>query len=288
MNDLPRTVLRDLVSRFGNSLATDPLRTEGLLRDICGNCSPEIFVLVNAVRQRVPADLLAPRHSLPLSLLEEFLAKRLEDELSFSHEASIWAVRSWVEALGVSDGSPEKATGERDPGTYPSAPACDPAVAGQRQQWAGELGSVHLGNRIAAVTALSSLGDAESLRLLVGALENGNWEVRNAAFDALADHDGTAIPVLVEALADAGKEVVWRVCLILGSLQSREAVEALITTLEQEGIVRECAVWSLGEIGDTRAITTLMKCLGSDDPVLIREAGTALEKIGKKGSVETR
>ena len=284
MKDLPRTVLKDLVDRYGISLATDPLRTEGLLRDICGNGSPEIFVLVNASRQRVPADLMAPRHSLPLSLLQEFLAKRLEDELSFSHEASTWAVRSWVEALGISDGSPinEGETCEEHPAVHPSPPASDPVAAGQRQQWAGELGSVHLSTRIAAVTALSCMGDAESLRLLVGALENGNWQVRNAAFDVLADHDGTVIPVLIETLNSTSNEIAWRASLILGSLRAHEAVNALIIALDRAGTVRECAVWSLGEIGDTRAVKSLMKCLGSDDPILIREAEKALEKIGKE------
>ena len=101
MDDRPRKILKDLINRYGTSLATDPLRTEGLLRDTCGTCHREIFVLVNAVRQKVPADLLAPRHSLPYNLLQDFLVKRLCDELSLSGEASRWAVESWAWACGI-------------------------------------------------------------------------------------------------------------------------------------------------------------------------------------------
>ena len=100
MNDQAARTLKTLIARYGTSVALDPLRCEGLLRDTCPRCNREIFVLVNAVRQQVPADLLAPRHSLPLPLFRGFLVKRLQDEFAFSDEAAHWAVDAWADARG--------------------------------------------------------------------------------------------------------------------------------------------------------------------------------------------
>jgi hypothetical protein len=283
MDDRPRAILRDLVSRYGISLATDPLRTEGLLRDTCGTYHREIFVLVNAVRQKVPADLLAPRHSLPFSLLQDFLARRLRDELSLSDDASKWAVESWSDALGLVPESPVQKPEKQPEQTevrVSSATLPDPALAARRQQWAEDLESTTLGTRLRAVQELSQGTDPENLRLLIGALENGNWQVRAGAFDALSMPGNAAIPALCEALGDSNDEIVWRTAFILGVLKAREATGQLILLLGRKGIIRECAIWSLGEIGDDSASTPLMKFIHADDPAVQHEAETALGKIG--------
>lgn len=283
MDNCPRTVLRDLVNRYGISLATDPLRTEGLLRDTCGTYHREIFVLVNAVRQKVPADLLAPRHSLSLGLLQDFLAKRLSDELSLSGDASHWAVESWTDALGLVPGSPVQVpedTPIRPELTVSSATSADPARIAGRQRYADDLESMNLETRLKAVQDLSKVPDPENIRLLIGALENGNWQVREGAFDALTGLGDTAIPALCEALDDTNDQVVWRVSLILGVLKAEAAAGQLISLLGREGIIRECVIWSLGEIGNDNASTALLKFIHAGDPVVQQEAETALLKIG--------
>jgi HEAT repeat protein len=284
MDDRPRTILKDLISRYGVSLATDPLRTEGLLRDTCGTCHREIFVLVNAVRQKVPADLLVPRHSLPFNLLQDFLARRLRDELSLSDDASRWAVESWADALGLVSEKPlpepEKLT-VRQEMTGSPAPATDPVFIARRQQWANDLESTSLETRLRVVQDLVHTTDPENLQLLIVALENGNWQVRVGAFDTLSALGEAAIPALCEALTDINDQVVWRASLILGALKAREATGHLIHLLDRKGIIRECAIWSLGEIGDEKASTALLKYLKTDDPAVQHEVETALVKIGK-------
>jgi len=283
MDDRPRHILRNLVRQYGISLATDPLRTEGLLRDSCGTYHREIFVLVNAVRQKVPADLLVPRHSLPLCLLQDFLARRLRDELSLSAEASQWAVESWAYALDLVPGLPEQEPGadmqQEVPGS--SAVPADPVLIARRQGLADDLESPNLETRLCAVQDLSHTPDPENIRLLVGALENGNWRVREGAFDALCAYGKPSVPLVCEALGNRNNEIVWRASLLLGALKAREAVGPLILLLGRGGLIRECAIWSLGEIGDDRASTALLRFLGSDDPVTQRETETALGKIGK-------
>ena len=90
-----------MIARHGPGLCSDARRCEGLLRDLCGEHRREINILVGALRERVPLDLLAARTSVPSGLLLTRLAKRLEDHLALTEGASQWAVDSWALALGV-------------------------------------------------------------------------------------------------------------------------------------------------------------------------------------------
>lgn len=101
MNDEPRRTLRELIARHGPGLCSDARRCEGLLRDLCGEHRREINILVGALRERVPLDLLAGRNSAPAGLLLARLARRLEDQLALTPDASLWAVDSWALALGI-------------------------------------------------------------------------------------------------------------------------------------------------------------------------------------------
>jgi hypothetical protein len=283
MNDQAAGILTSLVARFGTSLALDPLRCEGLLRDTCPQCNREIFVLVNAVRQQVPADLLAPRHSLPMSLFRRFLVKRLQDELAFSDEAALWAVDTWADALGLNNGSD---------GLELAKDACadiigrvpDTVYTGtgpeQRAAWAGELesGGVDAGRTV--IRQLVQCGDNDSLRLLITSLENSRWRVRQEAFDALVAVSEPAVPLLVEALADSHEQVVISSIIALGTIRARGAAGPLIALLNSRSEPVAYAIWALGEIGNELAITPLTKLLNSSDARLRSEAEQALRKFG--------
>ena len=101
MHDAPRQKLRELIVEYGRSLCDDPRRCEALLKDYCGQHKREIFVLVNALKNRVAEDLVRTSASVPQSILFSRLHKRLEEELAMTAEAAHWAVESWALALGV-------------------------------------------------------------------------------------------------------------------------------------------------------------------------------------------
>ncbi len=101
MNNAPRQVLRRIIAKYGNDLCGNARRCEGLLKDLCGEYRREISVLINAIEERIPLDLLAAGSSVPRDLLLSKLAKRLEDNLGLTLEAAHWAVNSWAVALGV-------------------------------------------------------------------------------------------------------------------------------------------------------------------------------------------
>ncbi|MDD1654970.1 MAG: right-handed parallel beta-helix repeat-containing protein [Methanomicrobiales archaeon] len=111
MTDAVRKRLVDLVAAYGKSLAGDPKRTEGLLRDTCPGCGREIFLLVSAQRLRVPEDLATLSSSVPREALFRRLTRRFHDELGIDEALGVWAVHSWAIALGLL--SPEAARAGR-------------------------------------------------------------------------------------------------------------------------------------------------------------------------------
>ena len=101
MNNLPRQMLRRILAKYGREISSDARRCEGLLNDLCGSHRREINVLVNAIDERVPLDLLAGARSMPPELLLTRLEKRLEEQTAITAQAARWAVESWALALGV-------------------------------------------------------------------------------------------------------------------------------------------------------------------------------------------
>ncbi len=108
MDNLPRQKLKSIIASYGNTLHEDPKRCEALLRDFCGQYRQEIFLLINAQKEKVPSELLNSKNSsLPISLTIARLSKRLEDNLAITSEAAKWSVKSWALAMGVSCQLPE-------------------------------------------------------------------------------------------------------------------------------------------------------------------------------------
>jgi hypothetical protein len=101
MDNLPRQMLRRILAKHGKDVCADARRCEALLNDLCGAYRREINVLVNAIEEGVPLDLLAGVSSMPGGLLIARLEKRLEDQTGLTAAAARWAVESWALALGV-------------------------------------------------------------------------------------------------------------------------------------------------------------------------------------------
>jgi formylglycine-generating enzyme required for sulfatase activity len=101
VNGLPRQKLRELIVQYGRSLCDDPRRCEALLKDYCGQYKREIFVLVNALKNRVAEDLNNTSAGVPPALVVGRLIQRLEDELGLAENAARWAVETWALALGI-------------------------------------------------------------------------------------------------------------------------------------------------------------------------------------------
>ncbi len=101
MNNEVRKKLVNLVATYGSDeISTNIRKTEGLLRDFCGEHKREIAVLISAMKHRIPEEILSAKSNTINQLQFSRFAKRLHDNEGTSEEYAKWAVESWAVALG--------------------------------------------------------------------------------------------------------------------------------------------------------------------------------------------
>jgi tetratricopeptide (TPR) repeat protein len=150
LNDIPQRRLCELIAQYGRELCKDPPHFEALFRNLCGEHRREYFVLVNALKVGIVADIQAAIEGgsrVPLSAL----AKRMHLDLSLPEALSNWAVESWAKALG---GARQEA----------KAPAADAKPAAEKAP---------------AVPAPS----AEHRRIAMAQFERANQVINNGNYD---------------------------------------------------------------------------------------------------------
>lgn len=154
MDDVARQALCQLVAKYGRDLADDVKRCEGLIRDFCSDNRRDANVLILALKERVPADLLASSEGVPKSALLARLARRLHENLGLDEGFARWAVESWAFALGaISAGAPTTVPA-------PMAGASQPNVAKGSSKGKGVLGYVAAQLQLAE-SKLTKLMEAE-------------------------------------------------------------------------------------------------------------------------------
>src|SRR5271157_768708 len=103
MNDSVRQRLCDLIAQQGRALVQDARRCESLVRDFCGTTTAETKILLLAIKEQVPHDLLA-QSSDPWPTVLGRLSQKLQQGLAMEPVAAVWAIESWAIALGVISG----------------------------------------------------------------------------------------------------------------------------------------------------------------------------------------
>jgi len=142
--------------------------------------------------------------------------------------------------------------------------------------------------REAVIEALSALGAAEAVPLLIAAL-NRALEQREAAISRAAARgllrfaDATAIPTLRLALQSPDLETRITAAEALGAIGSHEAIPSLEAALgDSEANVRAAAASALGGIGDPSALLALQHYASDHAPILERRV------IFRDGDIEPR
>ncbi len=114
LSDYPQCTLRKLLLDYGTALLNDPARVGALLADLCGPYPRERFLLVHALRERIPTELLLPHAPRGRFVVEPSTQlpgakvygkrpiQRLQSKYGFSTEAAQWAVESCTLAINVS------------------------------------------------------------------------------------------------------------------------------------------------------------------------------------------
>lgn len=93
----PQLALRRLLTDYGPALLEEPARVHALLADLSGSNSRERFLLVQALRAHIPAELLV--HHMDNTDQMQQLSHRFQTRYGFSAEAAGWAIESWSLSL---------------------------------------------------------------------------------------------------------------------------------------------------------------------------------------------
>jgi hypothetical protein len=101
MNDLPQEKLNQLLATYSNQLCEEPQRCEALLRDTFPEYPRQVSLLVNALKQGIPPELMASHNKVPLEVTRSRLIRKLVDNLFVQEQAAEWVVNAWSEALGL-------------------------------------------------------------------------------------------------------------------------------------------------------------------------------------------
>lgn len=149
--------------------------------------------------------------------------------------------------------------------------------------------------RIYAVKALEGPGDERSISLLVDALRDEQYDVREAAYLTLRKLGHRALPGLVSALRDENFYVRMYATLAItdeiignpGRKYDEAVVDALTHALLDKSIyVRRSAYDALKVLEYNKILRSLISSLKDPDPGIRMEAVIALGKIGDKRAVK--
>jgi HEAT repeat protein len=166
------------------------------------------------------------------------------------------------------------------------------------------------GERLQAISDAAHFVDPEKLVEMVG--DHGNADRRNAAMDALVRAGARGVPTVIRALQNEDPELATFAASILGKsgdagaiphlvrlldhddlnvvqqaidslaqLRAVVAVDSIVKLIDRDPWLKFAAVHALGEIGDSRAVDSLLALVGDD---LVGEA--AIEALGKIGAPE--
>jgi len=142
----------------------------------------------------------------------------------------------------------------------------------------------------AAYKALGKIGDASSVKLLVGALAKSEGE-KNTALASLRKIKGAGVEeALIDSLAGAKAEIQVE---IIGVLSDRMVIEAIAALLQEAGskdeAVAKVAYKTLGKLADAQVLPTLIDKLGKAQSDSVRkEAERAVIAICRKNSDESQ
>jgi len=185
-------------------------------------------------------------------------------------------------------------------GGEPAAPPALPAAERQRlRDLCFRLGENEPGKKWDAARALVSAGPKAVP--VVGEIFDGKWVEgkRMAAWILSEMHHESAVAPLAKAMDDADDEVRWKAAIGLTRI-GKPGVLHVVAVLMTGGLkAKQCAAWTLGEIGDPDAAGPLAGALEETDEDLRWKAAISLTQIGSKSlpalarvlggtSVETR
>jgi HEAT repeat protein len=138
-----------------------------------------------------------------------------------------------------------------------------------------------------AAWALGEIGDDTAIPALVDALADTEIEVVDNALDALIGFAKSDSRYLIEALSVDNADIQCGILEILSKAGVNHAQDAIIELLSHKNDrVRLYAVAALGELGDSNLIPRVLLLLSDEYYAVRASAAYALGKIGDKRAIE--
>ncbi|MBW4473078.1 MAG: HEAT repeat domain-containing protein [Stenomitos rutilans HA7619-LM2] len=129
--------------------------------------------------------------------------------------------------------------------------------------------------------ALAQIDYDKAARELLKALNSENHNIRDNAAEALGK---VGNEIAVEELVVALREHSWQAAIALKEIGSTKATPLLITAL-QNPCAAELAAWTLGELGDSMAVPSLINVLDHWHSQLVENAVEALGQLGDEAAI---
>src|SRR5207253_4277876 len=133
----------------------------------------------------------------------------------------------------------------------------------------------------AAIT-LGEMGDERAIKPLITALRDAEWNVREAAQDALAQIGPPAVEPLIKALREY--QIKTFVIQVLGKIKDERVLDPLMAQLRNEEF-KDVATKALVEVG-LPAVERLMAVMNDKDKHVRKHVVMALGEIGVSEAVE--
>jgi len=167
------------------------------------------------------------------------------------------------------------------------------SIAADMAKIRSDLESHDWRTRLSAVEELGKLRDKESIELLMDVALNDRWRVRIRAIRFLGEiGDPDTADLLLRIftnpfLNSECPAIKWHTALALGNFKNnRKVVDALVEALNYDNlVVREAAIESLGEIGDSKAVPFLLSALKDKSFAIRFSSVRALGKIGDQRAI---
>ncbi len=99
MSDALRQELCRLVAHFGLNIINNPKRCKAYLLDCCGKHRREIYALIAAQEEQIPARLLSAPKSIPQAAVIAQFTAHLVDSRPLDPAIARWAIEAWSAAL---------------------------------------------------------------------------------------------------------------------------------------------------------------------------------------------
>ncbi len=133
-----------------------------------------------------------------------------------------------------------------------------------------------------AIITLGEMGDERCVEPIVRCLPDGDWQVREAAIEALAMIGSPAVDMLLRYVRDydARKPAIKA----LGKINDERVLDPLITFMRSDEF-KDDATWALAELGKP-AVPRLLELLKDPEEVTRKQAIIALGEIKDESCVD--